>query len=393
MRLIWALLLLLAGGDILESEFVTTHSVETIQRIVENFYPPEHLLDAQYTVDEYTVRLESTGKDGEPIEILAQLYIPQTEGPLPVYVFGAGSSGLVDKCAPSQEDPAVQNWGSYRAFMLSIATQGYIAILPDYAGFNDPDSIQPYYVAEMAGRVLLDAGKAVYELYDSGQIEAGATPDDRVFIAGYSQGGQSIFAAKDLWEDYAPDLPVAGVIGYAPVTNQQSHMQTLPQLATYRMYAWADYYGEDKVNLDEIFADYWLPTLEDDVLSMCVFEAVGHFSARADEMYRPGFLAALQNNTMAEDYPALHELFEINNPGTVYNEIPALIVQGADDWSLPMDAHNLFKSRYCEAGNSLTELINTEISHLVARQMSYRDVFEWMEGIINGETLRNDCSE
>jgi hypothetical protein len=384
-------------GSILESEFVTTHEASTIRSVVEHFYPPEQVLAPQYAVDEYKVVLASTNEDGEPIEIHAQLYVPAADeaASLPVYVLGAGSSGLVDACAPSREQPDVQNWGSYRAFMLSIAAQGYIAILPDYAYFHEPELVQPYYVASMAGRVLLDAGRAVYALFDEEasalQPDTLVTPADQVFLAGYSQGGQSIFAAKDLWETYAPDLPLAGVIGYAPVNNMQSHMVTLPQLSTYRMYAWAQYYGEDQVDVSQIFSDHWLPTLEEDVLRLCVIDAAGYFSANPAEMYRPEFLAALTNDTLAEDYPVLHELFERNNPGFVQNDVPALIIQGTLDRTIPMPVHEAFTGRYCEAGNRLTENIYDEATHFIVRQVSYRDVFDWMETIVSGETPREDC--
>lgn len=256
-------------GSILEATFVETQPIEAITAIIDHFYPVEQRIPAQYAVDIYHVTLQSSDENGNLIPIFAQLFVPQVEAAadLPVFVLGAGSSGLSDACAPSQEDPNVQNWGSYKAYLLSVATRGYLTILPDYAGFSDgdPDTIQPYYVAAMAGHVLLDAGRAVYDLYADGGVLAGnpATPADTVFLAGYSQGGQSIFAAKDLWQSYAPDLPLAGVIGYAPVTNMQSHMRNLPQLAPYRMVAWREYYGDvarSKTSLPSAGCPRWKPT-------------------------------------------------------------------------------------------------------------------------------------
>ncbi len=381
-------------GEVLDSEFVASYSTSIVQNVINDFYPEAHRLPAQFAIDEYRVRLQSTNADGDPIEIVAQFFVPQVTDPtkLPVYVMGAGSTGLVDECAPSREQASVQNRGNYHAYLLTMATQGYITILPDYAGFNNPDAIQPYYVAEMAGRVLLDAGRAVYNFFDTQTIDSAATPDDILFIGGYSQGGQSIFAAKDLWETYAPELPLKGVVGYAPVLNMQSHMLTLPQLNTYRMYAYRDYYGADKVNLDEIFTDHWLPTLEQDVLTMCVIDAVGHFSANADEMYRPEFLEALQNGTLGENYPELEALLNLNNVGFVPNDVPALLVQGAEDHSLPMDVFNNFEDRYCAVGNHLTTMINTEITHLQARQVAYGEVIDWMQQVAAGETPPDVCA-
>lgn len=384
-------------GAILESTYAESFTVEAINAVVMNFYPVEQRLPAEYAVDIYHVRLQSSDEQGEPIPIFAQVFVPQVAEPaeLPVFVFGAGSSGLVDACAPSREDPNVQNWGSYKAYLLSIATQGYLTILPDYAGFSDGDdeTIQPYYVAEMAGRVLLDASRAVYTLFAPAAeyVDTPVTPADAVFLAGYSQGGQSIFAAKDLWQDYAPDVPLAGVVGYAPVTNMQSHMLYLPPLAPYRLYAWHDYYG-DVVDLDAVFASFWLPTLEQDVLRLCVIDAAGYFSRSPEELYKPEFAASLRAGTLAEDYPDLNALFDLNNPGFVPNEVPALIIQGTLDTTIPVPIHEQFVEQYCAAGNILTEQLLEGVTHFDARQVSYQAVFDWMQAVAAGEPVPNDCA-
>ena len=384
-------------GGVLESAFVETQTTEAINAIIDHFYPVEQRVAAEYAVDIYHVVLQSTNEQGETFPVFAQLFVPQVDeaAELPVFVLGAGSSGLVDACAPSQEDPNVQNWGSYKAYMLSIATRGYLAILPDYAGFSDgdPETIQPYYVSAMAGHVLLDAGRAVYSLFapDAGYVDSPATPAQSVFLAGYSQGGQSIFAAKDLWQTYAPDLPLAGVVGYAPVTNMQSHMLHLPQLAPYRMYAWKGYYG-DVVDLDAIFADTWLPTLEADVLRLCVIDAAGYFSSSLDELYRPEFANALREGTLAQDYPELDALFELNNPGFVQNEIPALIVQGDQDATIPLPDHEAFVELYCAAGNHATDMVLEGMNHFHAREVSYREVVAWMQTVAAGEPVPDVCA-
>lgn len=385
-------------GSILEATFVETQPVEAITAIINHFYPVEQRIPAQYAVDIYHVTLQSSDENGNLTPIFAQLFVPQVEAAadLPVFVLGAGSSGLSDACAPSQEDPNVQNWGSYKAYLLSIATRGYLTILPDYAGFSDgdPDTIQPYYVAAMAGHVLLDAGRAVYDLYADDGVLAGnpATPADTVFLAGYSQGGQSIFAAKDLWQSYAPDLPLAGVIGYAPVTNMQSHMRNLPQLAPYRMVAWREYYG-DIVALEDIFAERWLPTLEADALRLCVIDAAGYFSASIDELYRPEFAESLRSGTLAADYPDLNALFDLNNPGFVQNDVPALIVQGDQDATIPLPEHEAFVEQYCAAGNRLTDEVLPGLNHFRARELSYRDVLAWMDAVTSGETVADVCAD
>lgn len=381
-----------AAGTLLETEFVATHSISEINQLISNFYDPDQIVPAQFAVDEYRVRFESVYKEDEPIIIVAQFFVPRvdTATEFPVFVAGAGSSGLADQCAPSLEQPAVQNWGSYKLWMLSMATQGYITILPDYAGFNDPDRMQPYYVSEMAGRVMLDAARAALN-WSSENPDSPAQAEQAVLLAGYSQGGQTVFASRDMWETYAPDVPLKGIIGFAPVTNMASHMLTLSPLAPYRMVAWEDYYGTDQVDPARVFTAHWLPTLYDDVMRMCVFDAAGFFSANPAEMYQPDILAGLQNGTLAEVYPTLAALLELNSPGFVQNDLPALIVQGTEDRTIPMAVHEAFVERYCAAGNFLNEIIIQDATHFHLRELSYRATLDWMARAVQGEFDPNTC--
>ena len=351
----------------------------------------DQVLPARYAVDEYRMRYASTYRDGEPIVIVTQFFVPRTDEPaaFPVYVNGAGSTGIADQCAPSREQAGVENWGSYRLYMLTMAAQGLITSQPDYAGFNDPDRIQPYYVAEMAGRVVLDAARAT--LNWSAETDGPVTAEPAVIIAGYSQGGQTVFAAKDMWESYAPEVPLKGIIGFAPVTNMASHMLTLSPVAPYRIAAYAEYYGEEQADASRVFTDFWLPTMPEDILAKCVFDAVGYWSRNPAELYRPEILDGLLNDTLDVVYPELDALLKLNSPGFVQNDIPALIVQGTEDATIPMSIHEAFVARYCEAGNVLNTLMYPGADHFHLREMSYRPVLDWIADVIAGDVPPNEC--
>jgi hypothetical protein len=171
-----------------------------------------------------------------------------------------------------------------------------------------------------------------------------------------------------------------------------SHMQTLPQLAPYRMVAWEDYYGAEQVNPDQVFLDTWLPTMREDVMEMCVFDAAGYYSANPAEMYQPEVLEGLQQGTLDAVYPTLDALLTLNSPGFVHNDIPALIVQGTEDRTIPMGVHEQFVEGYCAAGNMLNEHIYDGANHFHLREISYRDSLDWMAGAAAG-TFEPDACE
>lgn len=389
-----------APGTVISNQFRTSTTRDAMDEVILDFYPSQQFRSARYPVDEYEVRFYTENLDGEPVEIFAQMFVPQLNEPLaaPVYVFGAGTTGLIDRCASSLEQPEVADWGRYRNYLRTYATQGFIVIMPDYAGFrdDDPDTIQPYYVADMQGRVALDAARAVYNIFEGGAPAGGGqvTPFDAVFIGGYSQGGTTVFGARDIQPDYAPGLPLEGILSFGSVTDQQNHMLTRPEFAAYRWVSWEDFYGEDRVNLDVIFADLYLPTVRNDALTMCVREAFNFYPADPSRVYRPDFYNALVNDTMAEDFPAHHELLELNSPGFTASDVDVLILQGDGDETIPPAKMAEFLQRFCALeGNTVTynEYLNT--SHFNTREVSYLDTLRWMATIVNGEEPPDNCGD
>lgn len=387
-------------GTVLENRFRTSTTRDAMDEVILGFYPSQQFRSARYAVDEYEMRFYTQDLNGEPVEIFAQMFVPQINESLaaPVYVFGAGTTGLIDRCAPSLEQPAVADWGRYRDYLRTYATQGFIVIMPDYVGFrdDDPDTIQPYYVAEMQGRVALDAARAVYNVFEGGALAGGGqiTPFNAVFIGGYSQGGTTVFGARDIQPDYAPDVPLEGILSFGSVTDQKNHMLTRPEFAAYRWVSWEDFYGEDMVDLDVIFADLYLPTVRNDALTMCVREAFNFYPADPSLVYRSDFYNALVNGTMAEDFPMHDQLLEANSPGFTASDVDVLILQGDGDETIPPPKMAEFLERFCAIeGNTVTynEYIST--THFNTREVSYLDTLGWMASIVSGQAVADNCDD
>ena len=84
-------------------------------------------LPARYSVESYLITFQSTGLDGEPRTITAQLFVPNFDEPArrPLFVFGPGSTGLVEACAPSRSYVDARRWDTYNAYTLAYAGQGF----------------------------------------------------------------------------------------------------------------------------------------------------------------------------------------------------------------------------------------------------------------------------
>jgi len=112
----------------------------------------------------YQLQYEIRGKNGTWIPVTAKVYVPQDTGSYPVFVFGSGTTGIADKCAPSLENMAIENLGNYDNQMIDQTAEGFISVFPDYEGFNTSSETQAYFVSESESKVLLGAIRSLIEL-------------------------------------------------------------------------------------------------------------------------------------------------------------------------------------------------------------------------------------
>jgi hypothetical protein len=380
-------------GAIVQRWLVGAVSMPEIDRASRRLYVYGSALPAQYEVDWYQIGFTTTDGQGKTISVPAQLLVPRMQEPaeLPVYVFGPGTTGIGGGCAPSHEQALGRDWGDFEAHLLSYAAQGYITVMPDYAGFDDPVRHQYYYVAEMHAHVLLDAARAALRFFESRERPSAARVANAVFFAGYSQGGHAAFAARDVAGRYAPELMVKGSIAYGGRGDVATLFTEFPSLGPYLIYAYAQYYGTDKVNVERLLQSRWLPTLEEDVTTKCIDEVPAYYGDDPRRIYRPEFLNALNSGQLAQTYPELEALLDRNSAGVGGKNIPVLFLQGLADTAVTPQTSRAYMDRVCAAGGRATYLTYRDIPHVLTRQVSYRDTLEWMTTVLRGEPLRVDC--
>lgn len=378
-------------GTVVRSQFVQSFPPAQIDSYSARLYSRVSHPNAVYGVDQYLITYLSTDTAGNPAEIVAQLFIPRLErlGNLPIYVMGAGTTGIAPQCAISREVASVRNWGDYRTHMLSYAAQGYISILFDYHGFNSANSPQSYFVADLESRAMLDAARAVYRIFENAPLLVAPGPE--VFLAGYSQGGHAVFGATEMAPQYAPELNIVGAIGYAPATSVEALMRDTPYLTPYILYAYAYRYGEGVVNPAAKLNPRWLASFERDVMGKCVDEVDTHYGRDARAVYRPEFYAALYGGRLAEAFPELKAVLDKNATGLVRGDVPALIIQGGADPIVSTTAQDHFVRRHCALGADLTYRVYDGVHHFQARQYGFRDTLQWMESVLYNRSRPSDC--
>jgi pimeloyl-ACP methyl ester carboxylesterase len=330
-------------------------------------------------VDTYVLRYRSTDFDGSAAEVRAQLFVPRYPQPAgrPVLVFGSGTTGIADSCAPSRERSELRRWGHYRQNMLAYAAAGFITIFPDYIGFNDPDRPQRYFSKQAEGRALLDAARAV-EAFCATYPHA-VHPSGAVFAAGYSQGGHAAFAAADLQPEYAPEVTLRGVIGFAATTDVAALLAEGPYYAPFILYSYSVMYGKEQIDPADYLLERWAATLEEDANRLCVDEFQKYYPFDGKRLYRPEFYEALHGARLELEYPALAAALAANQSGTSGNGLPALVVQGDADAIVTTATQARFVAELRRAGSDVRFLVLKAVPHRSTRPAGFLASVEWLE--------------
>ncbi len=332
---------------------------------------------AIFDVDVYAIRYESTGLDQEPTPIYAHLFVPRyaRQTTRPLYVFGAGTTGLSDGCRTSREAEAGVNWGLYRNHMLAVAGQGVIGVLPDYMYFGVPERLQAYFVPEAEGRVMLDAVRAAHAYFeDSGTA---VRPARGAVLAGFSQGGHAIFAAADIAADYAPELRISGLIGYGPTTNIEQLFREFSVVAAPLIYTYAEIYGKERFDPALMLQDRWLENLPVDVRRLCILGLQNYYPWGPEGLFRRPFLNALRNRQLDTEFPEIHAILTENSTGLSGHGVPVLILQGGNDVVVNLQDQAEFAQELRDRGSEVEYIVYPGNRH-DTRQIGFTDALNWM---------------
>lgn len=383
-------------GTILAVQLLETVATAEINRLSSGFYPASNLVNARYAVDVYRLTVASRDETGAAIDLQADLYLPRVnaETPFPVLAYAPGTTGLGDGCAPSQEYPLGRAWGSYRTHSLSYAGQGFITVLPDGMSYADPDRPHEYFIGELEAHTLLDSARAAYNFFAKAPATVRARPQPALFFAGYSNGGHTAFAAKDFAADYAPELPLRGVISHGATTNVETLLRESPIFTPYLIYAYRHFFGAEVIEPAQVFLDQWLTTFDQDVLTQCVDNIFVSYSNDPQAMYRPEFRTALLNGQLGDSYPLFKAVLDANYAGTFGGfDVPVAFFQGTADYIVTPTAQQQFAVLLCEQGQPVTYVTLPAVQHATTRQVSFKATMAWMRGIAGGQTPQNNCAQ
>ena len=281
----------------------------------------------------------TTGRDGKTEQASGLVVWPaEAKGPLPVILWTHGTTGVVEKCAPSVLDEPFE---AGALFVLDrVLAEGWALVAPDYPGLGTAGK-HPYLVGRPSARSALDAVRAARQLES---VELG----DRTVAWGHSQGGGAALWVGIEAGRYADDVPLSGVAALAPASDVLALARTLQQTPAGMLFAAFMVRGYSDTYDDVAFDDYVRPAAQGivrRVVGRCLSERQTLASLGAvltgQSIYGRDLATGPLSKRLRENVPA-------QPTGT-----PTLIAQGlADELVLP-DVQRRFARRLCEAGQPL----------------------------------------
>ena len=219
-------------------------------------YGVSSLGDIEYSVVHYTMENFEGGVDTVS-GLMVRVSGSGTAYPLAVYQHG---TTFTKYDVPSRAQP-----GTDLSYLL--ATQGYVAIAPDYLNMgDDPDGFHPYVHARSEALAALRMIEAL-ETLPADQFPV----NGQLFLTGYSQGGHASMALHEVLIEEYPERPVtaaahmSGPYSISEIMKDSVILrdETFPYLAflPYTVLGYQAVYPELDQDLSEIFRAPYVPII------------------------------------------------------------------------------------------------------------------------------------
>jgi len=320
----------------------------------------------------WAILYHSRDFDGRDVAVSGVVVAPPGAAPpggRPVVVWGHGSSGLADRCAPSRG-------GVMGAFgrdpLGGLLQQGDVVAATDYQGLGTP-GLARHAIGLSAGHAVLDAARAARGL------DAGAS--GRVVLDGHSEGGHAVLWAAELAGAYAPELQVLGVAASAPGAELATTLKltrdrptTVTSGAMYIVVAWSDAYR--------------LPL---DVLTPAGRKAVDRVRTTCLEELAAGPAIVAVHPADLLTTPPWPALLARNTPGHAATPAPILLAQGADDDRVTPAATRALVRRLCRRGDTVEQRSYQHTGHFDIPKVATDDVAAWIGDRLAGRPARSTC--
>ena len=307
--------------------------------------------------DSQLMTYKMLGVNGKEVQATSLVFTPKTAAPAngwPIVVWAHGTTGVADKCAPSQ-----QGLKESQMLLTKLLLAGYVVVAPDYEGLG-AEGNHPFLNLKSEAFSITDA---VVATHDYLRLQGKKVAPQWMTI-GHSQGGHAALGAAQ----YASraQLDYKGTIAIAPASNLAAilqggenavkdqpvgvQIQALPPLDAFTSLivagmqghqvsvSYADVFKADTAKIAPIAETECLDSVREALLKgMTDYIALPEHSGSLSGYGRK------QDNFMS--IPVINNfLIKDSQPGTVKLNQPVIIYQGGQDATVPKAATDLLRA-------------------------------------------------
>lgn len=338
--------------------------------------------DAPPGMQAWKIRYWTSTPDGARQEATGMVVAPRETAPSQprrVIAWAHGTSGVVEKCAPS----LLPGFFAATPALEEMIRSGYVIVAPDYPGLGSPMP-HPYLIGQDTARSVLDAVRAARAI-------PGAAAGPRFAVWGESQGGHAALWTAVEAKRYAPDLVLVGAAAAAPPTDLAENMRRAEEpnaralLMGFTMYSWSRRFG---YSMDGILSkrnqDVATRLSEGACLSLenkpSVLTVLGILSLRGalkkkDLGTVPPWSGAMRQNSV--------------DPAAVPG--PLLISQGTKDTLVALAVTRKFAKAVCKRGTAVRWVEISGGGHIDAARKVPGETLEWIGARFDGQAPPDDC--
>ncbi|WP_233576311.1 lipase family protein [Saccharopolyspora rhizosphaerae] len=351
---------------------------------------------------------KTTDSTGQPAAVTGAYIEPAAEwrgaGPRPLVAVAPGTMGQGDSCSASMglERPISLNGDSVSVGYEDIGiyrllAEGAAVVVTDYVGLGTTDRLHTYVNRIDGGHALLDAVRAARALPD-----ASITPDSRVGLYGYSQGGGATASAAELQPEYAPDVPLAGAYVGAPPANLTEVIDGIDGSALVGALGWAlngflQAHPDLRPVAEEYLNDEGREALED-VSTACIGDGILDHAFGSSKNWTTTTGQSLGEVVEAE--PAVREVLDDQLLGTTRPATSVRVATGVQDDIVPHEQARQLAVDWCAAGGEVTyEAVQIPdlgkgllTNHLVPLLTDQGKAISWLTDRFNGAAAINNCN-
>lgn len=324
------------------NQYVTSYpELETIK---------EKAIDGVYV---YKITYNTTF-DGKLKKASGLVCVPTGEGPYPMMSYQNGTNTLHSNA------PSVDPTAEFYMLLESVASTGFVVVIPDYLGFGASDDMfHPYLDKTSTVKTVLDMLRATKELAEH---YLNTPVSDDLYIAGYSQGGWATMQLeKEIEDKYMDEFNLkASACGAGPYDLNYIN-EYITGLQTYPMPYFLGYMFNSYMNLglstpiSDVFQEPYaskIPTLYDGMHSSDAINT--ELTTSIPQLLTADYIA---NYGPDGNFAPVDSMLQANSISAWATEIPTLIIHGMSDTFVPKEVSTTIYQGFLAKGVPIDQVL------------------------------------